>query len=103
MRKSGFGPFHLCGMVGKLSFEHVPPESAFNDRRALRTAFENLLEADDLDNLPYRVQQRGAGAFTLCEKCNTDTGGWYVPGYSDWAAPSHGRPFGDLRTANAND
>jgi hypothetical protein len=86
MRKSEFGPCHLCGIVGKLSFEHVPPESAFNDRQILRTEFEKLLEAENLDNLPYRVQRRGAGAFTLCEKCNSDTGGWYVPAYSDWAA-----------------
>jgi hypothetical protein len=72
-------------MVKKLSFEHVPPESAFNDRRILRAEFQKLIEADDLDHLSYRVQQRGAGAFTLCEKCNSDTGLWYVPAYGDWA------------------
>jgi hypothetical protein len=86
MRRARFGPCHLCGLVGKLSFEHFPPESAFNDRGILRTEFEKLLEADDLDKPPYRVQQRGAGAFTLCEKCNNDTGRWYVPAYSNWAA-----------------
>jgi hypothetical protein len=84
--KLPFGRCHLCGTFGKLSFEHVPPESAFNDRRVLHTAFEKLIHSEDLDRLPYRIQQRGAGAFTLCEKCNNTTGKWYVPAYSDWAA-----------------
>ncbi len=85
MAKPVFGTCHLCGSVGKLSFEHVPPESAFNDRRILRTTFNKVVGAESLDNLSGRVQQRGAGAFTLCEKCNSDTGSWYAPAYAAWA------------------
>ncbi len=85
MAKPNFGTCHLCGSIGKLSFEHVPPESAFNERRILRTTFEKVVGAKSLDILPGRVQQRGAGAFTLCEKCNSDTGSWYVPAYAEWA------------------
>lgn len=85
MAKAVSGTCHLCGSIGKLSFEHVPPESAFNDRRILRTTFDKVVGAESLDNLPGRVQQRGAGAFTLCEKCNSDTGSWYAPAYGAWA------------------
>jgi hypothetical protein len=33
-----------------------------------------------------RYQQKGAGAYTLCESCNSDTGSWYGTAYADWAA-----------------
>lgn len=86
MAKQHFGICHLCGTYGKLSFEHVPPVSAFNDQRILRSTFEQVLaKEDNLDDLQGRQQQRGAGAYTLCEKCNNDTGAWYVPAFTDWA------------------
>ena len=85
MAKPIFGICHLCGVHGKLSFEHVPPEAAFNDRRILHTAFEKILASDDLDKVRGKTHQRGAGAHTLCEKCNNDTGSWYGGAYADWA------------------
>jgi hypothetical protein len=85
MAKPIFGICHICGQEKKLSFEHVPPEAAFNDRRILHTAFEKVLCSENLDEVPGRVQQRGAGAHTLCEKCNSDTGSWYGSAYADWA------------------
>lgn len=80
-----FGTCHLCGSYKKLSFEHVPPESAFNDQRILVTRFEQLLAANDLDNLRGTVQQRGAGGYTLCDDCNSKTGSWYAPAFASWA------------------
>ena len=85
MAKPVFGICHICGVHGKLSFEHVPPEAAFNDRRILHTAFEKVLASDDLDSVRGKFHQRGAGAHTLCEKCNNDTGSWYAGAYADWA------------------
>ena len=76
-RKKVNGVCHLCGNEGKLSFEHVPPESAFNNRRVYSyTVFGpyGLTKAD--------IQQSGVGAHTLCEPCNNDTGAWYVPALS---------------------
>ena len=32
-----------------------------------------------------RKQQRGFGSYTLCLKCNNDTGAWYGNAYVDWA------------------
>jgi hypothetical protein len=60
----------------------VPPEAAFNNRRILHTAFEKFLRSENLDELPARVQQRGAGAYMLCEKCNSDTRSWYGGAYA---------------------
>ena len=85
MAKTVDGICHICGCYKKLSFEHVPPEAAFNDRRILHTAFEKVLESENLDELPGRVRQRGAGAYTLCGQCNSDTGSWYAGAYAKWA------------------
>jgi hypothetical protein len=84
MKKQHFGMCHLCGTHGKLSFEHVPPESAFNDQRILLATFEQM-KNEHPDDFKGRQQQRGAGGYTLCEKCNNDTGLWYVPAFTSWA------------------
>jgi len=79
------GPCCLCGTVGLLSFEHVPPQSAFNDSSVFLAEIKRLLGrdwwADSDDEIEGRTQQRGAGQYTLCEACNNKTGGWYVSDY----------------------
>jgi hypothetical protein len=85
MAKPIFDTCHICGELKKMSFEHVPPEAAFNDQRIIRTAFLEMLAAENLDELKGKYQQRGAGAYTLCEKCNSDTGAWYADAYARWA------------------
>jgi hypothetical protein len=80
-----FGICHICGEHKKLSFEHVPPRAAFNKNPILRSSFENVVASENLDELDGKVQQRGSGAHSLCEKCNNDTGAWYVPSYVSWA------------------
>jgi hypothetical protein len=85
MRAQHLGICHLCGAQGKLSFEHVPPESAFNDQRILRSTFEQMLANENPDVFKGKQQQRGAGGYKLCEKCNSDTGAWYVPAFTSWA------------------
>src|SRR5690606_11811805 len=32
-----------------------------------------------------RIKQRGMGEYTLCGKCNSDTGAWYGNAYVAWA------------------
>ncbi len=41
--------------------------------------------AHDHDPTRGRKHQRGAGRFTLCAKCNNDTGSWYGTAYVEWA------------------
>lgn len=78
------GTCRLCGVYGPLSFEHVPPRSAFNNRRVLSKRAADIRDIDLYDR-SGQIQQRGAGAYTLCVKCNNDTGSWYGPAYADWA------------------
>ena len=84
-RKHIVGTCHLCGHYTKLSFEHVPPKAAFNDRPVVQANIEKLIKKEeDLDTVSGKTYQRGAGGYTLCEKCNSLTGGWYGPAYVDW-------------------
>ncbi len=80
--KSRTGVCCICGAVGKLSFEHVPPEFAFNDRTVTEYEWKNFLVAEKSKG---RQRQRGAGAYTLCERCNSNTGHWYGAEYAKWA------------------
>lgn len=82
------GVCHLCGSLSNLSFEHVPPRSAFNDQKIVVPDVRKVLEQDNLDNLgdlPGRQLQRGQGGYTLCASCNSRTGHLYGPAYADWA------------------
>ena len=84
---SKIGHCHLCGEYGKLSFEHVPPESAFNDRKVVTPDAKRVFELRDLDelrNLSGKQSQRGQGGYTLCGRCNRLTGHWYGANYAAW-------------------
>ncbi len=84
-RKHVIGICHLCGENTKLSFEHVPPKAAFNSRPVVQGNLEKLIKKEsDLDTFNGKTLQRGAGGYTLCEKCNSLTGAWYGPAYVDW-------------------
>lgn len=86
--KSRFGSCCICGVYGKLSFEHVPPRAAFNHQPILLSTFEDIQQVEhasgNLDNIRGKKQQRGMGAHTLCGKCNSDTGAWYGSSYVAW-------------------
>jgi hypothetical protein len=74
----------ICGTEGKLSFEHVPPRSAFNDHRVFEADIEKLMEgkwAPGARPTEGNWKQRGAGRHSLCIKCNNDTGSWYGESY----------------------
>ncbi|MCX5727109.1 MAG: hypothetical protein NT030_08125 [Candidatus Saganbacteria bacterium] len=83
------GTCHICGNYGKLSFEHVPPKSAFNERAILFAHMDKLIAMkDDFDKAKGRIHQKGAGAYTLCEACNSKTGHWYGSDFVEWAYQS---------------
>jgi hypothetical protein len=85
--KKKFGICCICGKEGKLSFEHVPPRSAFNDHPVFEANIKELIGNWDgeLKSIKGKVHQLGAGDYTLCEKCNNDTGAWYGNAFADWA------------------
>lgn len=85
-----YGVCKLCGQNTKLTFEHVPPQKAFNTSRVKEHPLHELLKtlpSKDNDpplsfeNLSFRINQRGQGGMYLCSSCNNNTGNWYVSEY----------------------
>jgi hypothetical protein len=80
------GPCHICGTNGPLSFEHIPPAAAFNDRKVLLADTNKLFNGNFLNEIenPRGTEiQRGSGSYTLCPSCNSKTGSWYAASYVD--------------------
>lgn len=59
------GKCHLCGRIGQLTFEHVPPHSAFNDHPVLLLKFDEALTVESERAPRGKKAQRGSGAYTL--------------------------------------
>ncbi len=79
MSKKIHGICRLCGYHKKLTYEHIPPKSAFNDQHLVFQTMQNMLEGHK--NKHFR---KGMGEYSLCEKCNNTTGGWYGEAFVDW-------------------
>ena len=78
------GECRLCGWYGRLSFEHVPPQSAFNDRKIVLRRGEDVINSD-LEKVRGYISHRGSGGYTLCKPCNTKTGAWYGRAFAHFA------------------
>jgi hypothetical protein len=81
-RKSKQGVCCICGHIGKLSYEHVPPEKAYNTATVIEYEWQDTLITKQGKG---RQRQGGIGSHTLCEQCNSDTGSWYAGEYIKWA------------------
>lgn len=81
------GRCHICGVVGPLTFEHVPPKKAFNEGGGLVARLQDYLDSESSlgESMRYSKNRKGFGRFTLCERCNNNTGAWYGADYIDWA------------------
>ena len=87
-----YGKCHLCGKQAKLTFEHIPPQKANNDKEAHVIMGDTLMQHIggvkkpwELSGLKYKNMQRGMGGYTLCESCNNLTGTWYASYYIKFA------------------
>jgi hypothetical protein len=93
MRKKEIGVCRICSKKTELTFEHIPPQNAFNNFSAKAINGEEILkvmsEQDkmpwDLNGLRYEQKQRGMGLYSLCSDCNNSTGHFYVPEYLKFA------------------
>lgn len=76
----------ICAVHGKLSKEHVPPEAAFNNRKVLLSTADEYWSRGQTQGLKVRGKQvqGGHSLYTLCEKCNNRTGGWYGRDFVEW-------------------
>ena len=81
-------PAHTCRIcrrrAAQLTFEHVPPRRAFNNERTRVYGLEGWLQRDDEGLTGGRIEQRGAGDYTLCAECNNNTGSWYAAELTGW-------------------
>lgn len=96
MRGKHIGKCALCGKKRELTFEHIPPRSAFNWFPAKIVTSTTILRAIstgsrpwDFSGLPYDDSQRGMGAYTLCKTCNNNTGHWYGADYVNFVLGIH--------------
>ncbi|MFH1523421.1 MAG: hypothetical protein ABIF04_00480 [Chloroflexota bacterium] len=82
-KKDVWGRCSICEKQGKLSFEHVPNQAAYNQSAVIEYSWENVLVKKE--NFKGKIIQGGIGEYTLCESCNNDTGHWYGGEYTRWA------------------
>lgn len=76
----------MCGWYGRLTFEHVPPQCAFNDSPARTHTLDQWMLFERGEQARWENDQRGSGYFALCDACNNERGGkWYVPEFKEWA------------------
>ena len=83
------GACSICGVIAPLSYEHVPPKSAFNRSRVFVGDSKRLFRPKSYEQYfspKGTYDQRGAGGYTICESCNNNPGSWYVPSYVEWAS-----------------
>ena len=104
-RKHVTGECRLCGIVKTLTFEHVPPEAAFNNYPRFHPNTREMIDARYRGGpAPSTVEEpRGSGAYTLCGDCNNRRGARYAREFVDWAVFWQGaldsEPSADVITA----
>lgn len=91
------GYCHICQKNIDLTFEHIPPNKAFNFTRAKSIEGESMLKLiSDKERMPWNTQglryvskQSGMGINSLCGSCNNLTGTNYGNAYIDFAWTIH--------------
>jgi len=86
-RKKVKGICRLCGKNTSLTFEHVPPQSAYNKHtKYYKQSIEEMMKVDNLLNHKFKgkLYQGGIGYHSLCNDCNNFLGTHYVNSYKDW-------------------
>ncbi len=95
MKKDGnknnkhYGRCAICGKYDELSFEHIPPRSAFNSNPIKAITGDNLskvIESEermpwDFEGINYENMQRGLEKYSICKSCNNITGELYGEEY----------------------
>lgn len=81
MKKRTVGKCHICGTTDELSYEHIPPRAAFNSHKNFIYFIKDVLGSEnfpwDLSGKRGKQLQKGIGFYTLCGRCNNNTGAWY--------------------------
>jgi len=91
-----YGRCRLCGEHRELTFEHIPPQGAFNKGSIRLHGYDNMFNEQSVLYGKSSKSPRGAGRHTLCAQCQTRTGSWYARYYIDFAHEMH-RNLSDLK------
>ena len=92
------GKCKLCGKETILTYEHVPPETAFNSSSVKKYPFDQTIKTMigsenrfpwDFEGLYGKINQRGSGGYYLCKQCNNITGSWYMSSYVTFTKTIH--------------
>lgn len=87
-RNKHLGECAICGKTRTLTFEHIPPKSAFNNQPVKQynvfNSFGTSNKPWDFDGLKYINAQKGKGFYSLCRECNNNTGAWYGKDYCEF-------------------
>lgn len=112
MSHSPIGECKLCGKTTNLTFEHVPPQKAFNFMTLKKFQGEEALKlmTGEDDRLPWdssrlcgKLVQGGVGDYYLCTDCNNSTGSWYMSDYVELTKTLNQLIIsGNLSTGNAS-
>lgn len=86
------GYCRICNKYGKLTFEHIPPRCALNDKEARVYTGDSFLQLMcdpnrypwETNGVKYKQLQKGLGEYTLCKNCNNITGELYGEEYKKW-------------------
>lgn len=98
MSKEICGVCKLCGKQKRLTFEHLPPQKAFNSFSVKVFPPEEVLKLMsgkdgrkpwETNGLKGQIQQGGSGDFFLCKECNNKTGAWYAREYVEFTRKIH--------------
>jgi hypothetical protein len=86
-RKQVIDECRLCGIVKNLTFEHVPPEAAFNNYPRFYPNTREMIDARYRGGPAPSIleEPRGVGSYTLCGDCNTKRSARYAREFIDWA------------------
>ena len=87
-KKKVHGTCCICLQEGELTFEHVPPRSAFNSSRVQVVQGNAALRLPPGEISGGTYQQQGSGGNTLCARCNNNTGAWYAAAFVHWCVAS---------------
>lgn len=85
MKNKNVAKCALCGLVKEMSFEHVPPQSAFNNKPISIKNHIHLTETSNPQFGGASKSNRGFGRYSLCVSCNNGTGDWYARDFADFA------------------
>lgn len=87
MRKTEkFGRCKICNEERKLSFEHIPPKAAFNDKAIFSQGYEHLYNENSYVYGKKMSNKKGFGKYSLCESCNKLTGDWYARDFAQFCS-----------------